>query len=91
MPAARRPKIRYSWVTIKPSSRSKKPMRIECMWSMIGSNGENVVSSFPETFRDKTDARRSVRTVMALCGAEPLGSVDMYFREVGPGRKPSLP
>ena len=26
--------------------------------------------------------------VMTACGCEPLASVNMYFREVGPGPKP---
>jgi uncharacterized protein YegP (UPF0339 family) len=84
----RMPRIVYSWVTIRPSKRSKKPVRVECVWALKGANGEHMVGSFPEGYRDKADARRAVRAVMAIFGAEPLASVDMYAKEIGPGPRP---
>lgn len=90
MATSKRPIVEYSWVTIRPSKRSKQPARVECYWSLVGANGEYMCSSFPEGFRDKTDARRSVRAVMTVFGAEALASVNMYAREVGPGPKPEV-
>ena len=88
MATIKRAKIVYSWVTIRPSKRSKKPMRVECYWSLVGANGEHMCSSFPEGYRDKADAKRAVEAVTsALFGrASPEGL--LLPREVGPGPRP---
>jgi uncharacterized protein YegP (UPF0339 family) len=87
--AARKPRIVYSWVTMRPSKASGRPVKVECIWSLLGANGEHMCSSFPETYRDKTDARRAVYAVAAaLSGEDDPAAVGVYAREVGPGKKP---
>lgn len=103
MAASKKPKIVYSWVTIRPSKRSKQPVRVECTWSLVGANGEHMCSSFPEGYGDKTDARRAVQSVISVfyaqrvSGPYPDGipTVETLrlignFREVGPGPKPKV-
>lgn len=90
--AARKPRIVYSWVTMRPSKASGRPVKVECIWSLLGANGEHMCSSFPETYRDKTDAQRAVKAVsLALTGTKvwQLGDPLLAYREVGPGKKPS--
>lgn len=82
---ARKPRIEYRWRARQWGATTTH----EVTWSMYGANGEYMCGSGSEGFPGgKTDARRSVRAVMTLCGCEPLASVNMYFREVGPGPKP---
>lgn len=84
--AARKPRIVYSWVTIRPP---RAAVRVECIWSLLGANGEHMCSSFPEGYRDKRDARRAVYAVAAaLQGESDPAAVGVYAREVGPGPKP---
>jgi len=73
--------IQYSWVVTNGV--------VECRWALIGANGEHMCGSWPEGYRDKTDARRAVRAVMALFGAEPLTAVNQYVKERGPGPRPA--
>lgn len=87
--AARKPKIVYYWVFTYPRDESgkiiEKPPVVN--WRLVGANGETMCQS-TQGFRDKTDARRSVDTVVSvLLGVNAALSTDV--REVGPGRKPS--
>ena len=86
---ARKPQVRYAWVTVRPGARSKKPPRVECHWSLYGANGEHMCGSFPEGYRDKTDARRAVQQATAALSGT-LAHLRGAYREVGPGPKPAL-
>lgn len=59
-------------------------------WSLYGANGEYMCGSGSEGYRDKTDAQRSVDAVIAAFGFDShLARVFGYWREIGPGRKPT--
>lgn len=81
--AARKPKIEYYW----SPQYVGLALHHRVNWRLVGANGEIMCQS-TQGFRDKTDAQRSVSSVIgALLGANAAMSVGV--REVGPGRKPS--
>lgn len=80
--------IVYSWVTIRPSKRSKKPVRVECIWSLVGGNGEHMCSSFPEGYRDKSAAKAAVEAVTSALFGRASSEGLQLPREKGPGPRP---
>lgn len=80
--SARKPKIEYYWAGASVANPVVN-------WRLVGANGE-VMCQSTQGFRDKTDARRSVRAVLCLLayGLPDDGTQGIGVREVGPGRKP---
>ena len=82
-PEPNRPYIRYNW------ERQQGEYRVN--WVLVGGNGQAMVGSLHQGFRDKTDARRSVTDVIkALAGdlIELEKGVPVHLLEQGPGPKP---
>lgn len=84
--SARKPKIQYYWAQVFLSP-DQWDHRVN--WRLVGANGE-VMCQSTQGFRDKTDARRSVRAVLCLLayGLPDDGTQGIGVSEVGPGRKP---
>lgn len=95
-PARPRPAtIVYSWVIVKtPKAKAKRDgvphVRVECVWALKGGNGEHMCGSWPEGFRDETDAKRSVEEVTSALFGRARSEGLQLPREKGPGPKPQV-